>query len=124
MMLTRAGFIRAASTQSSGLTGTSHDNGKKNPYRRNFLHDSENTMITSKLTSKAQTTIPQVRAALHLREGDELIYVIEEKRVILTKARADRAMIRLQPSRNGTAPIEKPMTDFKPGDVIHVPFPI
>jgi len=29
-------------------------------------------MITSKLTSKAQTTIPQpVRAALQLREGDE-----------------------------------------------------
>ncbi|HTV34635.1 MAG TPA: type II toxin-antitoxin system PrlF family antitoxin [Methylocella sp.] len=47
-------------------------------------------MITSKLTSKAQTTIPQaVRSALHLREGDELFYVIEEKRVILTKARAE-----------------------------------
>ena len=46
-------------------------------------------MITSKLTSKTQTTIPQaVRAALHLREGDELVYVIEEERVILTKARA------------------------------------
>ena len=47
-------------------------------------------MITSKLTSKAQTTIPQaVRAALRLREGDELVYVIEEERVILTKARAE-----------------------------------
>ena len=44
-------------------------------------------MITSKLTSKAQTTIPQpVRAALHLSEGDELLYQIEENRVILTKA--------------------------------------
>jgi antitoxin PrlF len=44
-------------------------------------------MITSKLTSKAQTTIPQpVRAALHLREGDELVYRIEGERVILTKA--------------------------------------
>ena len=45
-------------------------------------------MITSKLTSKAQTTIPQpVRAALRLTEGDELLYQIEENRVILTKAR-------------------------------------
>lgn len=44
-------------------------------------------VITSKLTSKAQTTIPQpVRAALHIREGDELIYTIEPGRVILTKA--------------------------------------
>lgn len=44
-------------------------------------------MITSKLTSKAQTTIPQaVRNALHLREGDEIAYVIENGRVILTRA--------------------------------------
>ncbi len=44
-------------------------------------------MITSKLTTKAQTTIPQpVRAALHLQPGDELIYKIDEQRVILTKA--------------------------------------
>lgn len=44
-------------------------------------------MITSKLTSKAQTTIPQaVRTALHLKEGDELAYIIEDGRVILTKA--------------------------------------
>jgi antitoxin PrlF len=44
-------------------------------------------MITSKLTTKAQTTIPQpVRAALHLETGDELAYVIEDHRVILTKA--------------------------------------
>ncbi len=44
-------------------------------------------MITSKLSSKAQTTIPQpVRAALKLREGDELVYHIEADRVILTKA--------------------------------------
>ena len=44
-------------------------------------------MITSKLTTKAQTTIPQpVRAALKLREGDELVYEIEAGRVILTKA--------------------------------------
>ena len=44
-------------------------------------------MITSKLTSKAQTTIPQpVRAALHLKEGDEIAYEIKENRVIVSKA--------------------------------------
>ncbi|WP_010637723.1 type II toxin-antitoxin system PrlF family antitoxin [Acidithiobacillus thiooxidans] len=44
-------------------------------------------MITSKLTSKAQTTIPQpVRVALHLREGDAIAYRIEDGRVILSKA--------------------------------------
>ena len=44
-------------------------------------------MIKSKLTAKAQTTIPSaVRNALRLRVGDELVYQIEEGRVILTKA--------------------------------------
>ena len=44
-------------------------------------------MITSKLTSKDQTTIPQpVRAALALREGDEISYLIEDGRVVMTKA--------------------------------------
>ena len=43
-------------------------------------------MITSKLTSKAQTTIPlPVRNALRLAEGDELLYQIEGDRVVLTK---------------------------------------
>ncbi len=47
-------------------------------------------MITSKLSSKAQTTIPQpVRAALHLREGDEIAYAIEPGRVVLTRAQRD-----------------------------------
>jgi antitoxin PrlF len=47
-------------------------------------------MITSKLTTKAQTTIPQpVRAALQLSEGDELVYTIDGDRVILTKARRE-----------------------------------
>ena len=46
-------------------------------------------MITSKLTSKAQTTVPQaVRAALRLREGDEIVYTIDGPRVILSKAPA------------------------------------
>lgn len=45
-------------------------------------------MITSKLTSKARTTIPPpVRAALRLKEDDELSYEIEADRVILKKAR-------------------------------------
>jgi antitoxin PrlF len=44
-------------------------------------------MITSKLRSKAQTTIPRaVRVALRLVEGDELVYRIEGSRVIITKA--------------------------------------
>jgi antitoxin PrlF len=55
------------------------DQRKEFPYRR--------PMITSKLTSKAQTTIPQpVRTALRLREGDELAYQIEGNTVILTRA--------------------------------------
>lgn len=44
-------------------------------------------MITSKLTSKAQTTIPQpVRAALKLKEGDEISYVIADDHVVISKA--------------------------------------
>ena len=47
-------------------------------------------MITSKLTAKAQTTIPQpIRAALGLKEGDEIAYVIEDGRVILMKGRRE-----------------------------------
>jgi antitoxin PrlF len=43
-------------------------------------------MITSKLTSKAQTTVPQaVRTALGLKVGDEIAYVIEQGRVVLTR---------------------------------------
>lgn len=38
-------------------------------------------MIASKLTSKAQATIPQpVRLALDLPEGDELLYRVEGQR--------------------------------------------
>lgn len=43
-------------------------------------------MIISRLTSKAQTTIPQaVRTALGLRPGDELAYVIEDGRAVLMR---------------------------------------
>ena len=46
------------------------------------------TMILSKLTTKAQTTIPQpVRTALGVRDGDEIAYEIDGDRVILTKAK-------------------------------------
>jgi antitoxin PrlF len=49
-------------------------------------------MFTSKLTAKAQTTIPkQVRTALHLEPGDELVYVIKGHHVILTKANKGKA---------------------------------
>jgi len=47
-------------------------------------------MITRKPTSKAQTTIPQpVRAALDLREGDEIAHVVEEGRMIPANARGE-----------------------------------
>lgn len=43
-------------------------------------------MITSKLSSKAQTTIPlAVRAALQLEQGDELLYELNGQRVIIRK---------------------------------------
>lgn len=46
-------------------------------------------MITSRISSKSQTTVPQaVRNALGLREGDELAYEIRDGQVTLTKARA------------------------------------
>jgi antitoxin PrlF len=58
------------------------DFGKEFPYF--------SVMITSKLTAKAQTTIPQaVRVALHVKEGDELAYVIEGDHVVLRKAKSE-----------------------------------
>jgi antitoxin PrlF len=45
-------------------------------------------MLTSKLTSKSQTTIPQpVRPALGLEPGDQIAYRIDDGEVTLTKAR-------------------------------------
>lgn len=44
-------------------------------------------MITGKLTSKAQTTVPRaVRTALGLREGDRVGYIIDGDRVVLVRA--------------------------------------
>lgn len=45
-------------------------------------------MITSRLTAKAQTTIPQaVRVALHLTAGDDIAYAIEGDRVVISRAK-------------------------------------
>ena len=50
-------------------------------------------MISSGITSKARTTIPQaVRKALRLRQGDEIVYLIEAHRIIISKARAKARM--------------------------------
>ena len=47
-------------------------------------------MITSKITSKAETTIPQpVRTALCVGEGNEIAYRIEGDHVILTKMKRE-----------------------------------
>lgn len=49
-------------------------------------------MITSRLTSRARTTIPQaIRNALQLRHGDELVYAIENGRAILSRKAATEA---------------------------------
>lgn len=46
-------------------------------------------MITSKLTSKSQTTVPQsVRRALKLKPGDSIAYEISNGQVIVTRATA------------------------------------
>lgn len=45
-------------------------------------------MITSRITSKAQTTVPQaVRTVLGLKAGDDIAYDIRDGQVTLTKAR-------------------------------------
>lgn len=47
-------------------------------------------MITSRLTSKAQTTIPKpVRDALELKDGDRLVYEILDGTVVLRRAPVD-----------------------------------
>jgi antitoxin PrlF len=46
-------------------------------------------LIVSKITSKAQTTVPRsVRAALKLGVGDTIVYAIEGDHVVMTKAAA------------------------------------
>lgn len=47
-------------------------------------------MITSRITSKAQTTIPRpVRQALGLQEGDTLAYEIRDGMVVLSRVERD-----------------------------------
>lgn len=66
-------------------------------------------MITSKLTSKAQTTVPQaVRIALGIGPGDEIVYAIEDGHVLLTKAPLPRV-------RSGM-PFEDPFATFREWD--------
>ena len=61
-------------------------------------------MIISKLTSKAQTTIPQaVRAALGVRPGDEIGYAIADGQVLLC---------RVQPPRPPKGAFEDPFVAF------------
>jgi antitoxin PrlF len=65
--------------------------GKEDPYITTVAPASWGVgLITSKITIKAQTTIPHpVRAALQIRKGDELVYRIDGDRVILTKAKRE-----------------------------------
>ncbi len=83
-------------------------------------------MITSKLTSKAQTTIPQpVRAALRLQEGDELAYAIEAGRVVLTRAQPEKATE--DPFKTFSEWESQADSEAMPGydvwDLVKVPFP-
>lgn len=62
-------------------------------------------MITSTLTSKSQTTIPQpIRLALGVGPGDRIGYVIENGRVLLTKV--------TPPSHLQRVPFENPFAAF------------
>jgi AbrB family looped-hinge helix DNA binding protein len=78
------------------------------------------TLALSKLTTKAQTTIPkEVRKALDLKAGDSIAYDIQGNQVILRKADAYRegygkatTTCSIACSRTGAAPrTRKPMTD-------------
>jgi antitoxin PrlF len=77
------------------------DGRKEFPYQRLTLGAAR--MITSKLTSKAQTTIPQaVRNALGVKPGDEIAHAIADGHVLLTKAAKHRR----------GAPFEDPFASF------------
>ena len=64
------------------------EQNKENPYDKEIPYFfSRLQMITSKLTSKSQTTVPKsIRRALNLSPGDLLSYEISGDRVILTRA--------------------------------------
>jgi antitoxin PrlF len=68
--------------QSCGRRGGVIESGKEFPYYAD--------MITSRITSKSQTTLPRaVRSALGLRPGDTLAYQIEGDRAVLVRQRAE-----------------------------------
>jgi antitoxin PrlF len=67
-------------------------------------------MLTSKLTSKGQTTIPRtVRMALRLRPGDRIAYAIKNGRALVTRS-DERALaddpVAAFPERNRAADAE------------------
>lgn len=65
---------------------------------RMILTTESQAMITSRLTAKAQTTIPKpIRDALRACAGDMLVYRIENGEVLLAKAAPTPAV---QPSDN------------------------
>ena len=67
---------------------------KDYPYDKEIPYFAEASMITSKLTSKSQTTVPQsVRRALNLKPGDLLSYEISDGQVILTRARTESGTV-------------------------------
>ncbi len=49
-------------------------------------------MITSKIGSRAQTTIPQsIRTALQLKQGDRIAYSIDGEKAMLSRAKPESA---------------------------------
>jgi AbrB family looped-hinge helix DNA binding protein len=56
-----------------------------------------NKPLTSRLTSKGQTTIPvEIRKALRLKEGDNVLFEMQKGKVTLRRAEAlDRAFLKL-----------------------------
>ena len=51
-------------------------------------------MILSKITAKAQTTIPRpVREALGIAPGDQVAYVIRDGEVVLSRVDTDEDML-------------------------------
>jgi AbrB family looped-hinge helix DNA binding protein len=59
-----------------------------------------NKPLTSRLTSKGQATIPvEVRRALRLKEGDNVLFEMQKGKVMLRRAEAlDRAFLKLAES--------------------------
>lgn len=82
-------------------------------------------LIVSKLTSKAQTTIPQpVRTALRREEGDEIAYVIEDGRVYIMRVGTEASDDPFGTFSEWHSDADRrSMATFEPNDVVRVPFP-